>query len=128
MTTIMLDGHHDVLLCHSARACIRLAMFQLSERRTLLGSPIPERELEAASEVDDTDAASSWRGPRTGKTLPDTGSLVRSSSDVSLYLMSKALTSARRTPLQLVTSALGGEATMGELLFIIRPVLYGMLE
>jgi hypothetical protein len=47
-----------------------------------------------------------------------------SESDIAEYLSAKALTSAKRNPIDLLPR-LRGEQLFGEILFILRPAIYG---
>jgi peroxin-16 len=132
-----------ILTAECIKAGIRLAMLHYADRRMLLSPVVPEREHDSPSttnpspigspmaspsmdrkELEQVTAAASWEGSRTGRRHWSV-SAVKDESDVSQYLMSKVLTSAKKDPLSALRS-LDGEWLLTELMFILRPVIYGM--
>lgn len=106
-------------------------MLRLSSNRMMLATLLPERDHDPSMQAMSRDSAaapaSSWRGNRTGR--PHKESSVENieklmEGDVTSYIVSKALSAPKRDPLQLVQS-LAGERLYGEILFIVRPLIYG---
>jgi peroxin-16 len=110
------------------KATLRFYLFSKNGYRILLSSNIPERESEGASSPGE-----SWRGVRAGNPHDSTSAdnLVEvleniQQNDVSQYLSQKALVSFHKSPMDLL-NPLSGEPFVGEILFIIRPVIYSTL-
>nr|KAJ3423242.1 Peroxisomal membrane protein pex16 [Polyrhizophydium stewartii] len=115
-----------ILTIETIKVVCRLLLLRLSGNRMLLHSQMPDREydvtkMKPASAVPGT----SWRGKRTGREHIPVISLAGSdeSARAMQFLQARALTELSASPLQLV-SRLTGLREIGEILFILRPLLY----
>ncbi|KAF9975008.1 Peroxisomal membrane protein pex16 [Actinomortierella ambigua] len=115
------------------KAAGRIALLQLTNQRMILHPMHPERDVDPSTLADLTETElafkeSHWTGTRTGSTrlqlsAVHTGSKAKG-SDVTDFLLSKVLTpDLVRKPRDLV-GMLHGMGTVGEYLFILRPLVY----
>ncbi|KAF2229379.1 peroxisomal membrane protein pex16 [Viridothelium virens] len=122
-----------VVFVESIKALCRLFLLRLTNRRPLLTPPLPEREIdpnmaeEPMSRFDGAETPPSersenmdWTMPRTGLSMPS----LPDSSDISSYLLSKVLTADDIKPPKALLHRVKGKGEIGEILFILRPVLY----
>jgi len=120
-----------VVILESIKAMCRLLLMRLTNSRPLLNPPLPEREADPSTlEEKDSSGLESppseksedtqWTMPRTGLSLPT----LPSSSDISGYLLSKALTADDIKPPKALLHRVNGMGELAEVLYILRPVIY----
>lgn len=109
---------------------LRLSIFKLSNKRTLLSPPHPEREqppLDDEQEVQ-RKAKNMWQGKRTGFSHPNINSMQATStnkSDHKQYILSRVLDREAASKAENLVARLDGLGAFAEILYIVRPVLYG---
>ncbi|KAG9565525.1 peroxisomal membrane protein pex16, partial [Aureobasidium melanogenum] len=120
-----------VVLLESVKAMCRLLLMRLTNSRPLLNPPLPEREADPST-LEEKDGSglesppsekseeTQWTMPRTGLSLPT----LPSSSDISGYLLSKALTADDIKPPKALLHRVNGMGELAEVLYILRPVIY----
>lgn len=108
------------------RTICKLFLFKLSGYRTLLQSPVPERDFDPEKHEGQNQI---WVGHRSGKEHIRISALSKniSSTTAAEYLSSKSSLQHSQKPEDLVPE-LTGYALYGELLFIFRPLLYGIRD
>ncbi|KAI9184240.1 hypothetical protein H9P43_003293 [Blastocladiella emersonii ATCC 22665] len=121
------------------KAALRLIIVARTQRLTLTPAS-PERDLDPAQvgaalehAAQDRAAASdpraaAFKGPRTGVVLPPAAAMGSASAAPlwERYLAAKAVRNAFRSPADLL-SVLRGSRAAGEVLFVLRPLLYVVL-
>ncbi|KAF9208459.1 Peroxisomal membrane protein pex16 [Haplosporangium sp. Z 27] len=114
------------------KAAGRLVLMQITNHRMLMHPVHTERDVDPSKLADLAEAQlsvqeSHWTGARTGSARLQLSAVQKSKSgknDVNDFLLSKVLTpDVVRKPRNLV-SELTGLGTVGETLFILRPVIY----
>jgi peroxin-16 len=122
---------HVVIVLELAKAICRLLLLRLTNSRPLLTPPLPEREIDPASLVDDGCASetespppepAAWKMPRTGMELPN----LPNSGRISQYLLSKVLTAEDVKPPAQLLHRIRGSGYLAEVLYILRPVVYAV--
>lgn len=119
-----------ILALEGLKALCRLVMLHLTDKRPLLTSPLPEREVDQIITPPSSTESSppetppnepvSWKMPRTGLSLPSLP------TNISHYLLSKVLTPDDLKPPPSLLPLLKGSAYLGELLYIVRPIIYAI--
>lgn len=119
-----------ILALEGLKAFCRLVMLHLTDKRPLLTPPLPERELEnlvtppSSAESSPPDSPPPeplmYKMPRTGFNLPNLP------TNISHYLLSKVLTPDDLKPPPALLPLLHGSAYLGEILYILRPIIYAM--
>ncbi|ORY01227.1 peroxisome membrane protein [Basidiobolus meristosporus CBS 931.73] len=121
-----------ILFIEGLKAALRFSLVHMSGNRTLISPPHPEREVDPSTIQNDRPAikTATWTGSRTGQNHPAINTIVqdkRGNLRVTDYVLSKVLdVESARKPLDLIRT-LSGWGSIGEILFIIRPVLYAFL-
>ncbi|KAI8923209.1 peroxisome membrane protein [Entophlyctis helioformis] len=117
-----------VLFIEASIAACRIALLNLSGRRMILHSQMPEREYDVTKlrPVDEI-SGTSWQGKRTGREHHQVSAIEGSKGfDRSMqFLLSKAMTEPAAAPIKLL-SQLKGIRLLGEYAFILRPLIYVM--
>lgn len=120
-----------VVVLEAIKALCRLLLMRLTNSRPLLNPPLPEREADPSTLEDkeqdgvlsppsEKSDETQWTMPRTGLSLPT----LPSSSDISDYLRSKALTADDIKPPKALLHRVSGVGELAEILYILRPVIY----
>ncbi|KAJ2724270.1 hypothetical protein GGI07_002043 [Coemansia sp. Benny D115] len=118
-----------------AKAALRLALMQLSGRRMVTGSVVPERLVDPAALGSSTLASSSgasasstgWKGGRSGLKFAGVRDVLASSDgsvSLSKFVMGTARDPEDIAPATSLVRRFGALGLAGELLFILRPVVY----
>lgn len=107
---------------------LRLSLFKLSKKRTLLSPPHPEREQPPSDEnLLEQNTSSEWRGKRTGFSHPKINSLQKNGTanlDHRPYLFSKVLDLDSASSASNLVRKLPDLGVLAEFLFIVRPLVY----
>ncbi|KAJ2745266.1 hypothetical protein GGI20_002289 [Coemansia sp. BCRC 34301] len=131
-----------VSLVEVAKVVLRLNLLQLSGQRMVAGSVVPERLVDPSGlgaarksvfEATTLSAATAgngsmpWRGERSGlkfKSVRDILAKSEGSATLSGYVTSEAREAERVAPAQSLVRRYGPLGLGGELLFILRPLIY----
>jgi hypothetical protein len=133
------------------RAMLRLTLLKLTKERMLLNPNHLQRDVDPASlSTPDgfqpqSDEAKTWKGKKTGLVHPQMDATIqlngnvkpetngftpaeaqRKYEDVTEYLMSKVLTPEKLRKPEDTVSILNRLGKLGEVLYILRPLIYGM--
>ncbi|KAH5083940.1 hypothetical protein HBH95_031880 [Parastagonospora nodorum] len=125
-----------IVLLEIIKAVCRLLLLRLTNSRSLLSPPLPQREIDPSSLEDSTASADgmdtppsersveaeNWTMPRTGLSMPS----LPDSSDISNYLLSKVLTADDIKPPKALLHRVNGKGELAEALYILRPVIYAL--
>ena len=126
-----------VVFIEFAKAVCRLLLLRLTKSRPLVNPPLPEREVDPRTVVQEEDQSDwngmqtptserssdlSWTMPRTGLSLPSLPDV----NDVSNYLISKVLTADDIKPPKTLLHRVTGQGQLAEILYILRPVVYAL--
>ncbi|KAJ9058556.1 hypothetical protein DSO57_1011011 [Entomophthora muscae] len=108
---------------------LRLSIFKLSKKRTLLSPPHPEREQPPLDDDQEVQKRTKniWQGKRTGFSHPNINSLQRNGTanlDHKPYILSKVLDRDAACRAENLVTRLEGLGTFAEILYIVRPVVY----
>ncbi|KAK5668033.1 hypothetical protein QVD99_005076 [Batrachochytrium dendrobatidis] len=118
--------YKTILAVECLKAVCRLLLLRLSGDRMLLHSQMPDREYDASKLLPaDEVEGSYWTGKRTGSEhIPISYISGKNGSDKAMqFLQSRAMSDLSSSHTQLVPK-LTGLRKLGELIFIIRPLLY----
>ncbi|KAJ2500832.1 hypothetical protein IWW47_003177 [Coemansia sp. RSA 2052] len=130
-----------VSLIEIAKAVLRLNLLQLSGQRMVTGSVVPERLVDpaglgtarkpaaeaAVSAATAGNASLPWKGERSGlkfKSVRDILAKSEGSATLSGYVTSEAREAERVAPAQSLIRRYNPLGLAGELLFILRPLIY----
>lgn len=129
-----------ILILEAAKAAIRLAILRITDR-AVLQPPVPEREVDPSvldlhrpqlvNEDDSTkvsfthDNEDYWTGAKAGVTRPTLASLRKSNGTADTFLTKRVLTLEHVQPPKELVTRLHGIAKIAEIIWIMRPLLYG---
>lgn len=113
------------------KACCRMILVYLSSNRMLLSSPLPETNINpnTVSMVISEENKNTWVGPRTGKKIKNINTLkaIRNPQNITDYVMTQALNPDTACDANYLVKPLSKLRTLGELIYILRPVVYIIL-
>jgi len=113
------------------KAICRLILLYLSNKRMLLSTPLPERKTDPSIIVkkEKEENKTTWTGHRTGKRIKNLEFLntARNSQNVTDYVMSQALNPDSACDAKDLVRPLPIFRTAGEVLYIVKPVVYLLL-
>ncbi|TPX60244.1 hypothetical protein PhCBS80983_g01923 [Powellomyces hirtus] len=118
-----------VLSIEIIKVLCRAALLRLSRNRMTMHATVPERDYDPATvEPPSPDAPSvTWKGKRTGKEHIQVDQITKQDKGgydhAVQYLLSKALTEAAKTPMDLLRPLKNGRM-WAEWLFVLRPLVY----
>lgn len=118
-----------VVLVELIKMLLRLSLFKLSNSKTLLSPPHPEREqtLKDGAQESQLKVKNIWQGKRTGFFHPNIGSLKKAGTtvlDYKPYIFSKVLDRDTACKAENLVIKLYGLGSLAEILYILRPLLY----
>jgi peroxin-16 len=113
------------------KAVCRLILFYLSNKRMLLSTPLLERKTDPSVIVkkEKEENKTTWTGNRTGKKIKNIEFLkgAKNSQNVTDYVMSQALNPDSACDAKDLVRPLPNIRVFGEILYIIKPVVYLIL-
>jgi len=116
-----------IALIELIKVLLRLSLFKLSKKRTLLSPPHPEREQPQTEGASEVLINSVWSGKRTGFSHPKINTLQQNGTsdlDYRPFLLSKVLDKDCASTANNLVRKLSDLGILAELLFIIRPLIY----